>query len=166
MKKRRYRVVTGVLLFGWMLVIFLFSSQEALQSGELSGGVAYQIIKTCDKLLDTELSVPELSLWAGRLDYPVRKLAHMTEYALLAAFAGLFFLGYKEWGRRTVCDSLILSACYAMTDEAHQLFVAGRAGRFSDVCIDTCGAAIGLLIFTIILKFVRNHCEKKRLLLK
>lgn len=166
MKKRIYRLIMGVLLLGWMIVIFLFSSQESQQSGELSGGVAYRIIKTCDKILDADMSAVELTFWAGKLDYPVRKLAHMSEYALLAVFAALFLLGYREWGKRTAFYSLMLSACYAVTDEVHQLFVAGRAGRFSDVCIDTCGAVIGLLFFTIILKFVRNHCEKKRLLLK
>lgn len=166
MKKRGYRLITGALLIGWMIIIFWFSAQPAMESQEMSGGVAYRVMSACDRIFDADMSAADLMQWAERIDYPIRKLAHMSEYALLAIFSGACLLGYREWDKKTICGSLVLSAGYAVTDEIHQLFVSGRAGRFSDVCIDTFGAAIGLVFFAIMLKLVRNHCEKKRLLLK
>ena len=41
----------------------------------------------------------------------------------------------------------IMTVVYAMTDEVHQLFVQGRAGRISDVLIDS----IGVTIITVLL---------------
>lgn len=46
------------------------------------------------------------------------------------------------------------AAVYAATDEIHQLFVPGRAGRFSDVCIDGAGAVLGVVVFVVIVKLV------------
>ena len=46
--------------------------------------------------------------------------------------------------------SLILCAGYAALDEIHQIFVPERAGRVFDVFVDSCGAATGILIFTVI----------------
>lgn len=166
MKKRRYRWITAVLLIGWMAVIFWFSAQPAMESQEMSGGVAYRVMAACDRIFDADMSAADLMQWAERIDYPIRKAAHMSEYALLAIFVAACLLGYRKWDGKTICGCLMLSAGYAITDEVHQLFVQGRAGRFSDVCIDTAGAAIGLVFFAVMLKLVRNHCEKKKLLLK
>ena len=49
-------------------------------------------------------------------------------------------------------SAVAVAVLYAATDEIHQLFVPGRAGRFSDVCIDTLGAVIWLLLFTALRK--------------
>lgn len=163
MKKQGYRRIVGLLLLGWMLVIFWFSAQPATESTEMSGGVAQRILETYDKIFDTNMPEGELVLWATRIDYPIRKLAHMSEYAVLAIFFGAYLMGYRQWGKRTAYGSLVLSVCYAATDEIHQLFVPGRAGRFSDVCIDTAGAIIGVCFLAIVMKLVRSHCAKKRI---
>lgn len=46
-------------------------------------------------------------------------------------------------------------------DEIHQLFVPGRAGRFSDVCIDTLGAVIWLLLFTALRKLWEKIAKRR-----
>lgn len=38
---------------------------------------------------------------------------------------------------------------YGCSDEFHQLFVAGRSSRITDVLIDTCGGGIGLLLWQV-----------------
>ena len=48
------------------------------------------------------------------------------------------------------------TAVYAATDEIHQLFVAGRSGRFSDVCIDSAGALAGVLVFALLVRIVKR----------
>ena len=44
--------------------------------------------------------------------------------------------------------STAITFAYACSDEIHQLFVADRAGKGSDVLIDMCGAVIALLIIS------------------
>ena len=79
----------------------------------------------------------------------------MTEYAILA------FLLYKTFihKQNPLIKSFIFTFLYACSDEFHQLFIAGRAGQFKDVCIDSTGALIMLLI----IYFINKRKDKKRL---
>ena len=83
MKLRIYRVITGGLLLLCMVMIFRFSAQPASESEQVSGGVAYRIVETWSHLTGTEYTQSEMEAYADRIDYPVRKLAHMTEYGIL-----------------------------------------------------------------------------------
>jgi len=84
-------------------------------------------------------SVPSLSTHLGTWDLVLRKLAHMTEYAVLA----LLLLR----ATRSYAWALALAVGYACTDEFHQTFVRGRHGTPVDVAIDAAGALIGLLLW-------------------
>jgi len=79
----------------------------------------------------------------------VRKGAHLTEYAILAA---LLYRGFRQ-GRddfwRAATAALVVAAAYASLDEFHQSFVASRTGTPRDVMIDTCGAMIGLALCVV-----------------
>jgi VanZ family protein len=81
-------------------------------------------------------SVPSLNSGLGGWDLVLRKLAHMTEYAILAVLLARA-LGSYAW-------AFGLAVAYAATDEVHQLFVRGRHGSPIDVGIDAVGALIGL----------------------
>ena len=70
---------------------------------------------------------------AALLDHPLRKLAHALEYAVL------FVLARRGW---TSGRSWLFCLAYAASDEWHQTFVAGRAGRLSDVALDAAAAAL------------------------
>lgn len=163
MKKLFYRLITAAFLIVWMGVIFRFSAQPATESQEISGSVSYRVVETYNRFFDRDMTEAAVLSWAKRIDYPIRKAAHMTEYAILAILAGMCMLGYRKWERKTCGGILLGVAVYAATDEIHQLFVAGRAGRFSDVCIDTLGAAIGLLLFGIVLKLVKTIAKRRSL---
>lgn len=162
MKKILYRLLTGLLLAGWMVTIFSFSQQPAVESEKVSGTVAYRMVAVCNRVFHMGLAEETMEKYAQDIDYPVRKAAHMTEYAILALLSFFFLTGYKERERRTYLLALGIAAGYAATDEIHQLFVPGRAGRFGDVCIDTAGAALGLLLLYAIFKIIGKHCEKKQ----
>ncbi len=84
-------------------------------------------------------SIPSLGTGLGTWDLVLRKLAHMTEYAILGA------LLYRATGRAPV--ALALASAYAVTDEFHQTFVSGRHGSPVDWAIDTAGAAIGVALY-------------------
>jgi VanZ like family. len=81
------------------------------------------------------------------LDHIVRKGAHITEFAMLAAALAWPLRKSGLKGYRLAVASIGLAAIYAMTDEFHQTFVPGRSGELKDVGIDTVGALIGYSIF-------------------
>jgi VanZ family protein len=84
-------------------------------------------------------SVPSLGTGLGTWDLVLRKLAHVSEYALL----GLLLARAV----RRPALAVVLAACYAVTDEIHQTFVEGRHGAPLDVAIDTAGALVGVLVW-------------------
>ena len=82
---------------------------------------------------------PDLNSGLGWWDLVLRKLAHMTEYALL----------FSLW-RRALPDSSPWTAAaiavgYAITDEVHQAHVGGRHGTPVDVFVDLAGVGVGWL---------------------
>ncbi len=89
---------------------------------------------------------PNLHVAEGDLDLVLRKIAHLTVYALLAGgcLRGLTFHGVR--GRAAVLGAAGLATAYAITDEFHQTFVAGRTGSPIDVAIDLIGISIGLAV--------------------
>ena len=78
--------------------------------------------------------------WA---DLVFKKGAHFTVYAVLA----VLFRRALPPSRRIWALSWMLTVLYAASDEWHQSFVPGRHPQLTDVLIDLCGAATGLLIF-------------------
>jgi VanZ family protein len=83
-------------------------------------------------------SVPDLGTGLGGWDLVLRKLAHATEYAILG-FLLLRALGRESW-------ALALGVAYAVSDEIHQHFVAGRHGAPLDVVIDAVGVTVGVFV--------------------
>lgn len=71
----------------------------------------------------------------------------------------LLYIWIGQWEMsflRRGITAFFAAAVYAATDEIHQLFVAGRSGRFSDVLIDSSGALLGVLIFALIVRIVKR----------
>jgi VanZ family protein len=84
-------------------------------------------------------SIPSLNSGLGIWDLVLRKGAHMTEYAILAALLA------RATGRLGV--ALALAVAYSASDEFHQTFVRGRHGSPVDVAIDTVGMLVGLALW-------------------
>jgi VanZ family protein len=76
----------------------------------------------------------------------VRKCAHLTEYAILAAllWRALNFSQHRIW--RAAGIALLIAALCASLDEFHQAHVTSRTGSPWDVLIDSIGAVIGLAL--------------------
>ena len=84
------------------------------------------------------------------LEWILRKLAHVTEYAVLTlcwwrALSGLRVSGTN---RRRVLLAVCLALAYSASDEFHQTFVSGRHGTPVDVLIDSVGITIAAVIAT------------------
>ncbi len=79
------------------------------------------------------------------LTFLIRKLAHMSEYAILALFT-YYALIKIAFNKRIIFQiTFLISFLYACSDEFHQLFISGRSGQFTDVIIDSTGCLIMLL---------------------
>lgn len=142
------RRVLMVLVFLWMILIFVFSAQPAKESTDMSRFVGYEV----GELFISDFEnwpEPEQNAFAEKIDHPVRKCAHASEYALLAILIMLLMGSYGVTGKRRLCFCLICVAVYAATDEFHQLFVPGRSGQLTDVLIDTAGGMMGCVIFVL-----------------
>jgi VanZ family protein len=73
----------------------------------------------------------------------VRKLGHVTGYALLTALWAWALQGVV---RRPVLIAVCIALAYACTDEFHQTFVRGRNGTPIDVGVDAIGMAIAVIL--------------------
>lgn len=159
-RKRVWRIVSVALIVVWAVVIFSFSAQPDTESSEISGHVSYRIVKMWNQVFDGNIP-PELEQMAQKIEYPVRKAAHMSEYAVLAL---LIFQALTAFDRKKNrgCMALGITAAYAVTDEFHQLFVPGRAGRVTDVLIDSAGAFLALLAIHIILYYHKSEIRNRK----
>jgi VanZ family protein len=77
----------------------------------------------------------------------VRKGAHLTEYAILAALLYRALRQNQPRVGRALAMSFLIAAVYAALDEFHQSFIASRTGSPWDVLIDCGGALAGVLIY-------------------
>ena len=89
-------------------------------------------------------SIPDLkSSLPSIYDFIFRKIAHFTEYFVLAFFALKIFtyeeLKNKKFDHNVLFVFLIIFL-YASSDEFHQLFVSGRHFAIRDILIDFSGA--------------------------
>ena len=83
------------------------------------------------------------------LDFLVRKVGHMGIFGILALLSWRAVATTTAW-RRTRAWALALAVLYAVTDELHQGFVAGRHASAVDVGIDAAGALIAVMAVGLI----------------
>ena len=148
--------IAGVLAIVWMCIIFAFSAQTKEESSAVSEGFSYRVVNTTGLLLHLNLDEEQIREMANAIERFVRKGAHMTEYAILAVLLYVWINRWQISCPGTACIAAALAVFYACSDEIHQLFVAGRAGRVSDVLIDSAGAILGLALFLIISQLIRK----------
>ena len=125
--------------------IFWFSSKPAVESTEMSDSVSRLIL-----LIGTKLGFfrGNPAQYAELMSFPVRKTAHITEYLVFYCTVrfGLHFTYRTSNVKRRLLTALAIVFLCACTDEFHQLFVPGRAGRFTDVLIDCFGVTVVTLV--------------------
>lgn len=106
---------TWLLVIAWMGLIFYLSHQPNLKSG-----------------------------FPTPIDFILRKIAHITEYAILC-FLLIRATNEKKW-------SFLIAFLYACSDEYHQVFIFGRQGSPRDILIDSIGIILATLFFEKIYK--------------
>ena len=83
---------------------------------------------------------PDLNSGLGTLDTIGRKLVHAASYGLL------WWLWQRALRTGSVLPAALITIAYAVSDEYHQTFVAGRHGSPVDVLIDAAGVAIAIAL--------------------
>jgi VanZ family protein len=123
----------------WLGLIFV-GSTDVLSAEQTS-----RFLVPFLRWLDPQISVATIAA----VHLTVRKLGHITEYAILAM---LLWRGLRHGTHLQAKMSILFSlawlaaAIFAVTDEFHQSFVPSRTASPIDVMIDICGAMIGLII--------------------
>ena len=145
----------------WMMVIFCFTAQNGDESGDLSSGVTHLVMTVLNQLFQLEWSQAELLEMVSIWDYPIRKLAHMTEFGILAVLIFIAIKNYKivDTTKKRYLFAWLAAVVYAATDEFHQLFVPGRSGNLFDVCVDATGVTIALCLVAAILALSQSRKE-------
>ncbi len=164
---------------GWAWVIWGFSAAPDLTSSSMSRLV-------CEKLADLWifLARPEMTPQARfalieSLQFPVRKAAHFTEYAILGSLLVFHVRAALKMAepekpvfdgrpvftiirRRPFIGGMAAGILYAVIDEIHQIFVPGRACRAADVCIDSAGLLAGTLLTLVFISIYLNMKRRRK----
>lgn len=83
-------------------------------------------------------------------NFLVRKAAHFTEYLALGILVAQAFDPERTVSRRTLTATVLACVLVPSIDETIQLFVSERSGQVSDVLLDCCGAATGILLRSLV----------------
>ena len=126
----------------WALFIYLLSTDVG--STQNTQGILFRILAL---------------LWPGVLDlsasaqyaiqFTLRKAAHLTVYAVLAALLLRAMVRGGASPDRGAKVAFVLALLYAAFDEAHQSFVGSRTASLMDVGIDGAGAALGIALYRV-----------------
>ena len=143
-----------------MVLIFCFSAQDATASSKTSGAVVKKLCETFYPKFG-DISGEKQATIISSFQFIARKSAHFLIYVVLGNLSILAVISYKRL-KFSVRPLIAAAIClfYAASDEFHQLFVPGRAGLVTDVCIDSAGALLGILLFLVALQLI-SHRDKR-----
>lgn len=144
-KKKAYIILSWVFVAAVMIFIFLMSSANGETSSDISNSLLMRII---------ELTGLDIS------SHFIRKAAHFSEFAALSfLLSNAVFATFNT--KKAPVVAFPLSCVYAVTDELHQLFSDGRACSVKDMLIDSSGALLGAIIFSLMILIYIKNIERK-----
>lgn len=133
-----------------LYVIFQLSAQTGDLSGNLSWRITHKLMSIVNESFEAGWDTASLQYYTEVFHPYVRKLAHITEYFLLAICISFPLYVYRLRGiLLTILAGGFCVIC-ACLDEYHQSFVAGRGPSSTDVLIDSIGILIGVLLVRIV----------------
>ncbi len=100
-------------------------------------------------------SIPNYTIVTEPPRWPVDKLVHAGEYAVLSALVVAAATGKRSSDRRLAAATVVafvLAAAYGASDEYHQLYVHGRDADVHDWMADVAGAATGAIAAAMLLR--------------
>lgn len=132
------KIILTFLTVIWLALIFFFSDAKGYDSQDVSDSFIDNTIVNICKFFNKDLKEEDEKEIIEVTSYPVRKLAHFTEYLILGI---LVFLTFKEYGISYFAYmAFVFCVFYACTDEIHQFFVSERSMSIFDCMIDSLGS--------------------------
>jgi VanZ family protein len=132
-------------VIAWLLLIFA-GSTELLSAAQTS-----RFLVPFLRWLSPDISLGTIET----IQFAIRKLGHLTEYAILAALLWRALRGGTDLHAKMsilFIGAWFACAIFAASDEFHQSFVPSRTASLHDVIIDIFGALIGLAICLMFLQ--------------
>lgn len=153
------RIIYTILLIIWLVIIFMFSNQNARNSQSSSDKVASTIIDTVETVTNQEITEEKKSNLIEDTRFLIRKCAHFTLYFILGILIYLTLTNYSI--SKSVLYSIIFCFLYACSDEVHQMFLDGRTPKVMDILIDTIGGSISVGLCYFVEKFWKSRVINK-----
>ena len=88
------RMVLTILLIIWMIVIYTFSNQSAVQSQSVSDNFMKKIIEIYTQMVQKDISMSQKNKIVKKNSFFLRKCAHFSEYFILGIIVFLNLNAY------------------------------------------------------------------------
>lgn len=166
------KIIYTTLTIIWMIVIFIFSSMNTQESNNKSKQTIKQTVEKTTQIsesigiIENNIPTQKIDKAVNKLNFPLRKCAHATEYAVLAILIIFTINAYtnKNYSIKKILLVIIICFLYSLSDEYHQSFVPGRTSLFTDCLIDTSGSVIACIMYSVVKKIKDNLHNKKMLM--
>ncbi len=159
---KKWQIINIILIILWMVIIFLFSSANGIESEHQSDVI---IIKTAEIINKEKIPEENKQKLIDKYIVLVRKSAHFFLYFILGILVYLFVHKKYNTSLKTFIIMIIVCTLYAISDEIHQLFTLERAAEVRDVFIDMGGSLLAEFLLTIIF-IIKDKMKKKEVELK
>ena len=125
----------------WMVLIFAGSTD--VLSAEHTSRFLIPFLRWLDPSISFQM--------IAAIHLTLRKLGHLTEYAILAILLWRALRGtFTAFSRRFIAGiTFLVAASFAASDEFHQSFVPTRTATVHDVFIDCVGVAVAIVICVV-----------------
>ena len=170
-KGKILKIISTIFVLVWMITVFIFSSQDGTQTLNTSGAFIQVIDSTLNNVesnntnktdtVNTQDNNNKKYNYSQELQTFVRKNAHYFLYTVGGIILSVFFYAFLKENKKIYAFAILTGTIYAMSDEFHQKFIAGRTSRITDVGIDTLGVITGTILFMVFINILIRSKKKK-----
>lgn len=163
-KGKILKIISTIFVLVWMITVFIFSSQDGTQTLNTSGAFIQVIDSTLNNVesnntnktdtVNTQDNNNKKYNYSKELQTFVRKNAHYFLYTVGGIILSVFFYAFLKENKKIYAFAILTGMIYAMSDEFHQKFIAGRTSRITDVGIDTLGVITGTILFMVFINIL------------
>ena len=172
-KGKILKIISTIFVLVWMITVFIFSSQDGTQTLNTSGAFIQVIDSTLNNVesnntnktdtVNTQDNNNKKYNYSKELQTFVRKNAHYFLYTVGGIILSVFFYAFLKENKKIYAFAILTGMLYAMSDEFHQRFVAGRTSRITDIGIDTLGVITGTILVMIFINILKKSRKRKNL---
>lgn len=155
------RILSVICVLLWMSIIFSFSNQQGESSGSTSKRVSEVIVNIID--IQNKYTDTEKEALIKQIEPLIRKLAHYTFYAVGGILIANCVYQFCKKENILIGTSTAIGVIYAISDELHQLMIAGRNGNIKDVLIDSLGIVTGIMFFLLVMGMYQKILVERKI---